>query len=233
MKAEQRSLSDERSLSIACFLIAIEHPADLDAIEIGRGDPEADDPTSEDVHHHHDPVALEQNRLDAEPIDAPQTVRGMSDCRESGRIVAARSRSNVMTQDAADDVFVEFDAESTRDLLGDFAASKCGLRCFISITATMSALAGPWVPVDHVVLEYRAADIFASPRHLAGGAGSKSLQSRQLAQPSGRYQQRTEPENRSIPRGYIRTPTPRALHDRQLVFDRKRLGAAIARTPPG
>jgi hypothetical protein len=40
---------------------AIEHPADSDAIEIGRRDAEADDPTGVYVHHHHDPIALEQN----------------------------------------------------------------------------------------------------------------------------------------------------------------------------
>ena len=63
---------------------AIEHPADADAVEIGRGNPKTDDPTGEDVHHHHDPIAFEQNRLDAEKIDAPQAVPGMSDCRQPG-----------------------------------------------------------------------------------------------------------------------------------------------------
>ncbi len=40
---------------------AVEHPAHAGSVEIGGGDAEADDPASEDVHHHDDPVALEQN----------------------------------------------------------------------------------------------------------------------------------------------------------------------------
>ncbi|MFZ0247135.1 MAG: hypothetical protein WAL68_15780 [Candidatus Binatus sp.] len=39
----------------------IEHPADLAPVEIGSRDAEADDPTGVYVHHHHDPIALEQN----------------------------------------------------------------------------------------------------------------------------------------------------------------------------
>ena len=43
-----------------------------------------------------------------------------------------------------------------------------------------------------------------------------------FAPASGRHQQRTEPKNHSIPRGQIRTPALRALHDQQLVFDGQR-----------
>ena len=39
----------------------IEHPADLDAVEIGRGDTETEDPPDVDVHHHQNPVTLEQD----------------------------------------------------------------------------------------------------------------------------------------------------------------------------
>ena len=39
----------------------IEHLADSDAVEIGLRDSEADDPTGVYIHHHHDPVAAEQD----------------------------------------------------------------------------------------------------------------------------------------------------------------------------
>ena len=55
---------------------AVEHPADAGTVEIGGSDAKADNPAREDVHHHNDPVALEQNRLTAEEVDAPQAVRG-------------------------------------------------------------------------------------------------------------------------------------------------------------
>jgi hypothetical protein len=38
----------------------VEQPAHARPVEIG-GNAKADDPVSEDIHHHHDPVALEQN----------------------------------------------------------------------------------------------------------------------------------------------------------------------------
>src|SRR5258708_6206648 len=39
----------------------VEHPAHAGSIEIGGGDSKADDPAREDVHHYHDPKALEQD----------------------------------------------------------------------------------------------------------------------------------------------------------------------------
>lgn len=40
---------------------AVEHPANAGSVEIGGGDSGADNPAREDVHHHHDPIALEQD----------------------------------------------------------------------------------------------------------------------------------------------------------------------------
>jgi len=40
---------------------AVEHPAHAGTVEIGGSDAEANDPACEDVHHHDDPVVLEQN----------------------------------------------------------------------------------------------------------------------------------------------------------------------------
>jgi hypothetical protein len=42
------------------------------------------------------------------------------------------------------------------------------------------------------------------------------------AQASGRHQERAEAENGPIPSGQVGTPTPRTLHDQQLVFDGQR-----------
>ena len=55
---------------------------------------------------------------------------------------------------------------------------------------------------------------------------SRSLQHhRYLAQAPGRHQQCTKSQNQPIPRGQIRTPALRTLHDEQLVLDRQRLGS--------
>jgi hypothetical protein len=45
----------------------------------------------------------------------------------------------VPNQNATDDVLVEFDAESARDLLADLAAAEVRLRRFISTTASTSS----------------------------------------------------------------------------------------------
>ena len=61
---------------------AVGHPAHSGTVEIS--DAEADDPPSENVHHHHDSIALHQNRLTAEEVDAPQAVSGVPDEGQPG-----------------------------------------------------------------------------------------------------------------------------------------------------
>src|SRR5580698_7027267 len=40
---------------------AVEHSAHAGSVKIGGGDTKADNPARENIHHHHDPVTLEQN----------------------------------------------------------------------------------------------------------------------------------------------------------------------------
>src|SRR5438094_1708731 len=49
------------------------------------------------------------------------------------------------TQETANNILVDLDAESQRDLLSD-AGTALGLRCFIATTASMRALFGPFGP---------------------------------------------------------------------------------------
>ena len=62
MKAKQRIVVRGKlpGQSLPCDR-AVEHPADPDTVEIGCSDSEADDSAGEYIHHHHDPIALEQN----------------------------------------------------------------------------------------------------------------------------------------------------------------------------
>ena len=58
---------------------AIEHVAHRHAIN-GRGsDAEPNDSTSEDVHDQHHPMAPHEDRFNAEQIDTPDAVLGVSD----------------------------------------------------------------------------------------------------------------------------------------------------------
>ena len=62
MKAKQRIVVRGKvpGQSLPCDR-PVEHPADPDTVEIGWSDSEADDSAGEYIHHHHDPIALEQN----------------------------------------------------------------------------------------------------------------------------------------------------------------------------
>jgi hypothetical protein len=87
--------------------------------------PKADNTPGENVHHDHDPVAFGQNRFATKEVDAPQAVLGMADGREPRR-PAAWSRSVVLDEYAADDIFVDRDREGARQVLGNLAPAEGG-----------------------------------------------------------------------------------------------------------
>src|SRR5271156_491023 len=101
----------------------VEHPAHAGSIEIGGGDSKADNPAREDVHHHHDRIALEQDRLTAEEVDAPKAIFGLPDNREPRRASAAWCRSIVLDEYPPNDILIDLEAECVRDLLGNLAAA--------------------------------------------------------------------------------------------------------------
>ena len=103
---------------------AVEHPADSDPIEIGRRDAEANDSAGVYVHHHHYPIAPEQNRLSAEEIDAPQAILRTPDGGEPRQAITTWRRSVIPYENAPDDILIKVDAECAGDLLGDLAAVK-------------------------------------------------------------------------------------------------------------
>jgi len=71
MKAEQRVVVGTQILRKVLMRDgAIEHPADCDAINVGRLDSKTYEPTREEIHDDHYPVALEPNGFTAEQVDA-------------------------------------------------------------------------------------------------------------------------------------------------------------------
>ena len=71
---------------------AIEHVAHRHAIN-GRGsDAEPNGSTSEDVHDQHHPMAPHEDRFNAEQIDTPDAVLGVSSFHRSGRAQRAHGR---------------------------------------------------------------------------------------------------------------------------------------------
>jgi hypothetical protein len=105
----------------------IEHPANRGAAEISALNPKANDPTCEYVHHHHDPMAAQEDRFAAKQIDAPQAVLHMPDKAQPGRAIGSSPGSIVLREHAADDVLVDIDAKSPRNLLGDAGTASTGI----------------------------------------------------------------------------------------------------------
>src|SRR6266403_2689910 len=108
----------------------VEHPANRGAAGISALNAKANDPTCEHVHHHHDPMAAQEYRFAAKQIDAPQAVLYMPDKAQPGRTIGSRFGSIVFRQHPADDVFVDIDAESVRNLLCDAGTANAGVAAF-------------------------------------------------------------------------------------------------------
>ena len=98
---------------------AIEHAARRHAINACGSDANPDDATSEDIHDQHHPMAAQEDGFNAEQIDTPEAVLGVSDERQPRRTIGARLGSKVFGKHAADDIFVNLDAKGMSDLLGD------------------------------------------------------------------------------------------------------------------
>ena len=93
----------------------VEHAAEAGRVDRPAVYTEADQAPRALVHDHEHPVALEHDGLAAKQVDAPETVRRVTDERQPGRPGAARGGSIVFRQHASDDVLVDVDAERLRD----------------------------------------------------------------------------------------------------------------------
>ena len=127
----------------------VEHAAEAGRVDRPAVYTEADQAPRALVHDHEHPVTLEHDGLAAKQVDAPETVRRVTDERQPGRPGAARGGSIVFRQHASDDVLVDVDAERPRD--GEMMRAmrgqpNRGFRDLSSTIARMSASLGPFGP---------------------------------------------------------------------------------------
>jgi len=106
----------------------VEHAADAGAVDRRGLNTESDDTTRKDIHHDHHPEALQQDRLAAKQIDAPQAVTGFSDGREPRRTCAPRGWERVVRQNPTHHIFVDFQPEGVRNRLGDARAAEARIE---------------------------------------------------------------------------------------------------------
>src|SRR5450755_2747399 len=125
---------------------SVEYATDRHAVEVCRLDADADDPACEEIHDNHDPVAPEHNGLTSEQIDAPQTVLHVSDEREPGWTIASRGTSEMLSEDAAHDVFVDLDPKRVRNLLGNSRTTEARIAVLHFQDRRDEFLRGPFGP---------------------------------------------------------------------------------------
>src|SRR6516164_2418418 len=124
----------------------LEHPAQRAAVDSAGADAEPDDTAGKLIHHHQHPMSSQDNGLASEQVEAPQAVLGVAEKGEPGWTSGIPVRPVMNAQNTANHIFVYLDAESQCDLLRDSGASQPGFRRFISSTASMSSLVGPFGP---------------------------------------------------------------------------------------
>src|SRR5436190_1769570 len=108
----------------------VEHPANRGATGISALNAKANDPTCEHVHHHHDPMAAQEDRFAAKQIDAPQAVLHMPDKAQPGWTICSCFGAVVFREHPADDIFVDIDAEGMHNLLCDAGTANTGIAAF-------------------------------------------------------------------------------------------------------
>lgn len=123
----------------------IEHPAQSRTVYCSPVDPKPNDPPRKLIHHDQDPMGRQRCRFAPKQITTPQAVLQMTEKRQP-RWAGIRVRPVVNAQDSANYVLIDLDAKSQSNLLGDSRQPQPGLRRFISATAVMSSLLGPFGP---------------------------------------------------------------------------------------
>src|SRR5437879_11425538 len=97
-------------------------------------------------------------------LPTPQTILRVAEKREPGW--TSRFRPVMNAQDTANNILVDLDGESQRDLLGNSGTAQLGLRRFISTTASMSSFFGPFGPGRRPALGRKQHAVLSSPQHV-------------------------------------------------------------------
>ena len=107
-----------------------EHPAQRHTVNGAAVDGKAHDAKGILVHHEENPIGSQGCGFAAEQIAAPQTVLHVAEKGESGWTVRVWVRLVMRAQDTANHVFINLDAESQRDLLGNAGTAPVGITSF-------------------------------------------------------------------------------------------------------
>ena len=95
-----------------------------------RGGRQTQLPPRKLVHHHQNPMCSQCCGFASEQIAAPQTILHVAEKRKPGWTAQIRFRPVMNRKDTANNILVDLDAESQRDLLGDAGTTPDGIAPF-------------------------------------------------------------------------------------------------------
>jgi hypothetical protein len=107
---------------------SMEHPAERHPIDDAAVDAKPNHATRTLVHHDENPMCSQCGGFASEQIATPQTILRVAEKREPGW--TCRFRPVMNAQDAANNILVDLDGESQRDLLGNSGTAPTGITPF-------------------------------------------------------------------------------------------------------
>ena len=108
----------------------IEHPAERHTVDYSSVHAKPDDPARVLIHDHHYPMSPQRRRLAAKQVDTPEAVLHVTQESEPGWAAGVSNWSEVIGQDASDNVFIDGDTEGQCNLLGDSRSTPGGIALF-------------------------------------------------------------------------------------------------------
>ena len=108
----------------------IEHATKGHAVHGNRLHAKTDDAPAELIHNDQDPMRTKQDRFGPEQVQAPKAVLGVTQNRQPRRPALPPIQAIVPGQNAADDIFVDFQAEGLGQVLRNPGAAKTRIAAF-------------------------------------------------------------------------------------------------------
>jgi hypothetical protein len=200
----------------------VEHATDRHAIDVSWLDANADDPTREQIHDDHDPVALEHNRFASQQIDTPQAVLHVSDEREPGGSLISGARSEMPSEDAAHDIFVDLDAKRVSHLLGNSRTSEARIAALHFEDRRDEFLRGPFGPWSLSGSGREQESVFPLDQRPVKAQQRRRPDSNcNLREAIGSDPEGTDAEQEPIPGSQSRSSIARSVEDDQLMLQKE------------
>ena len=176
------------------------------------------------VHHDENPMCSQGRGFASEQIAAPQTVLHVAEKCEPGWTVRIRFRPVVNAQDTANNILVDLDTESQRDLLGNSGTAPVGVPPFHFHDGVDEFLLRSLRPRPTPALGRKQHAVLSFPQQVVEMQQSGRLQNDGGTQNACRAHEKGAQAGDDTIRGaQVGRTLAAAIEDQQLMFDEHRL----------